>query len=573
MAIKRIGQVMIDHGFITPEQLDILLEKQKEHRHELIGQLAISMGLITDEQLVEVLADHLNVPAYNLAETDIRAEVIAIITPTMADVYKIIPVSLEGNVLTIVMAQPQQLQVIDELRTLLGYDIRPAVASEADINKAYAKYYEAATTDTMELVLADIEQDAELNKAIQAANSMDETIDLTGAQAMAESAPVRKLLNMVLLMAIRDRASDIHFEPFENEFKIRVRADGALYEMVPPPKHLAMALTTRIKVMANLDIAERRLPQDGRIELSVGGHPVDLRVSILPTMFGESAVLRILDRSVILLDLDNVGMDPGILLDFRKLIRIPNGIILVTGPTGSGKTTTLYAALNELNVIEEKLMTTEDPVEYDIDGIIQIPVDSSIGNTFARCLRSILRQDPDKILVGEIRDLETAEIAVQSSLTGHLVFSTLHTNDAPSTVTRLRDMGIPPFLLTATLEAVLGQRLVRRICTDCKEETMPSQEQLVSLDLGPDEILGKKFYHGRGCNTCNGSGLKGRTAIHELLMMNDRLRDVINEGASTEKIRDVALQSGLRPLRESGLTKIFSGMTTIDEVIRETVID
>lgn len=573
MAIKRIGQVMIDHGFITPEQLDILLEKQKEHRHELIGQLAISMGLITDEQLVEVLADHLNVPAYNLAETDIRAEVIAIITPTMADVYKIIPVSLEGNVLTIVMAQPQQLQVIDELRTLLGYDIRPAVASEADINKAYAKYYEAATTDTMELVLADIEQDAELNKAIQAANSMDETIDLTGAQAMAESAPVRKLLNMVLLMAIRDRASDIHFEPFENEFKIRVRADGALYEMVPPPKHLAMALTTRIKVMANLDIAERRLPQDGRIELSVGGHPVDLRVSILPTMFGESAVLRILDRSVILLDLDNVGMDPGILLEFRKLIRIPNGIILVTGPTGSGKTTTLYAALNELNVIEEKLMTTEDPVEYDIDGIIQIPVDSSIGNTFARCLRSILRQDPDKILVGEIRDLETAEIAVQSSLTGHLVFSTLHTNDAPSTVTRLRDMGIPPFLLTATLEAVLGQRLVRRICTDCKEETMPSQEQLVSLDLGPDEILGKKFYHGRGCNTCNGSGLKGRTAIHELLMMNDRLRDVINEGASTEKIRDVALQSGLRPLRESGLTKIFSGMTTIDEVIRETVID
>ncbi len=573
MAIKRIGQVMIDHGFITPEQLDILLEKQKEHRHELIGQLAISMGLISDEQLVEVLADHLNVPAYNLAETDIQAEVIAIITPTMADVYKIIPVSLEGNVLTIVMAQPQQLQVIDELRTLLGYDIRPAVASEADINKAYAKYYEAATTDTMELVLADIEQDAELNKAIQAANSMDETIDLTGAQAMAESAPVRKLLNMVLLMAIRDRASDIHFEPFENEFKIRVRADGALYEMVPPPKHLALALTTRIKVMANLDIAERRLPQDGRIELSVGGHPVDLRVSILPTMFGESAVLRILDRSVILLDLDNVGMDPGILLEFRKLIRIPNGIILVTGPTGSGKTTTLYAALNELNVIEEKLMTTEDPVEYDIDGIIQIPVDSSIGNTFARCLRSILRQDPDKILVGEIRDLETAEIAVQSSLTGHLVFSTLHTNDAPSTVTRLRDMGIPPFLLTATLEAVLGQRLVRRICTDCKEETMPSQEQLVSLDLGPDEILGKKFYHGRGCNTCNGSGLKGRTAIHELLMMNDRLRDVINEGASTEKIRDVALQSGLRPLRESGLTKIFSGMTTIDEVIRETVID
>ena len=299
---------------------------------------------------------------------------------------------------------------------------------------------------------------------------------------------MRKLLNMVLLLAIKDHASDLHFEPFENEFKIRIRADGVLYEMVPPPRHLAFAITTRIKVMADLDIAERRLPQDGRIRLTVGGHPVDLRVSVLPTMFGESVVMRILDRSVVMLDLDAIGMPDGILAAFREVIRQPNGIVLVTGPTGSGKTTTLYSALNELNAIEDKMITTEDPVEYDIDGIVQMPIDAAIGNTFAQCLRSILRQDPDKILVGEIRDLETAEIAVQASLTGHMVFSTLHTNDAPSTVTRLRDMGVPPFLITATLEAILAQRLVRKICKECREETMPSTETLAELDLTPDDV-------------------------------------------------------------------------------------
>ncbi len=571
MAIRRIGQVLIDLGFITEEQLKILLDAQEEHHGELLGQLAISMALITEEQLAQALAEHLNLPLIVLSEMQIDPAVIGLLTPTQAEYYKIIPVELNGNELTVAMAEPQKLQVIDELRGVLKHVIKAAVATDTEIKKALVKFYEAAGNESMEDLLRNIKEEDELNNVGLMKNG--DALDITSMEAMAESAPVKKLLNMVLLMAIRDRASDIHFEPFENEFKIRVRADGSLYEMVPPPRHLAVALTTRIKVMANLDIAERRLPQDGRIELMVGGHQVDLRVSILPTMFGESTVMRILDRSVIMLDLDNVGMDPGILLEFRKLIRLPNGIILVTGPTGSGKTTTLYAALNELNVIEEKLMTTEDPVEYDIDGIIQIPVDASIGNTFARCLRSILRQDPDKILVGEIRDLETAEIAVQSSLTGHLVFSTLHTNDAPSTITRLRDMGIPPFLLTATLEAVLGQRLVRRICKDCKEETMPNQEQLLNLNLGPDDILGKKFYRGRGCATCNGSGLKGRTAIHELLIINDRLRDVINTGASTEKIRDVALQGGLRPLRESGLEKIFGGFTTVDEVIRETALD
>jgi type IV pilus assembly protein PilB len=378
---------------------------------------------------------------------------------------------------------------------------------------------------------------------------------------------------MVLLMGIKEQASDLHFEPFETEFKIRIRSDGVLYEMVPPPRHLAFAITTRIKVMADLDIAERRLPQDGRIRLSVGGHPVDLRVSVLPTMFGESVVLRILDRSVVMLDMNMVGMPEEMLKDFREVMNRPNGIVLVTGPTGSGKTTTLYAALNELNRIEDKIITTEDPVEYDIEGLIQIPIDPGIGNTFAQCLRSILRQDPDKILVGEIRDLETAEIAVQSALTGHMVFSTLHTNDAPSSITRLRDMGCQPFLITATLEAILAQRLVRKICANCREETTPTTEQLGNLSLTPDDIQDNKFYRGAGCPTCNNTGFKGRTGVHEFLIMNDELRDLVNRGQSTEKLRAAAMRCGMRPLRDSGLAKIHAGVTTVEEVIRETVSD
>jgi type IV pilus assembly protein PilB len=363
----------------------------------------------------------------------------------------------------------------------------------------------------------------------------------------------------------------LHFEPFENEFKIRIRADGVLYEMVPPPRHLAFAITTRIKVMADLDIAERRLPQDGRIRLTVGGHPVDLRVSVLPTMFGESVVLRILDRSVVMLDLNVLGMNVGVLAAFREVIQKPNGIMLVTGPTGSGKTTTLYGAMNELNQITDKLITTEDPVEYDLDGIVQMPIDPAIGNTFAQCLRSILRQDPDKILVGEIRDLETAEIAVQASLTGHMVFSTLHTNDAPSTITRLRDMGVPPFLITATLEAILGQRLVRKICRECHEQTMPSTETLAQLDLTPEDVLDKKFFRGRGCAACNNTGYKGRVGLFEFMVLNEEIRDLINRGASTEQLRDAGLRTGMYPLRTSGLEKVYEGITTIEEVIRETV--
>jgi len=571
MAIRRIGQIFVDLGFIDDDQLQTLLEEQEQREGEMLGQIAISSGLLNEEQLAQALGEQMNMEVVSLSDMVLAPEVVALITEPMAQLYRIIPIEFEDNVLTIAMCDPQKLSIIDELRGFLGYEIRPVVATEKEVEKALDRYY-AVGGESVETLIADMEQDAELAAAVQALEK-DGPLDLSSAEALADSAPVRKLLNMVLLLAIRDHASDLHFEPFETEFKIRIRADGVLYEMVPPPRHLALAITTRIKVMSNLDIAERRLPQDGRIQLTVGGHPVDLRISVLPTMFGESVVMRILDRSVVMLDLNVVGMDDTTLAEFREMIRRPNGIVLVTGPTGSGKTTTLYGALNELNTIEDKLITTEDPVEYDIDGITQIPVDPVIGNTFAQCLRSILRQDPDKILVGEIRDLETAEIAVQASLTGHMVFSTLHTNDAPSTVTRLRDMGIPPFLITATLEGILAQRLVRRICPDCREQTMPDTETLAQLDLTPEDVLDKKFWRGRGCETCNNTGFKGRTGLFELMPITDALREAINRSASTEQLRDVGIQSGMRTLRTAGLEKVFGGTTTIEEIIRETVVD
>jgi type IV pilus assembly protein PilB len=401
----------------------------------------------------------------------------------------------------------------------------------------------------------------------------ESSIDLESLMEIQDAAPVRKLINMVFLLAIRDHASDIHFEPFEDEYKMRYRCDGTLYEMVPPPRHLAMAISSRIKVMSNLDIAERRLPQDGRIELNVGGNPVDMRVSVLPTMFGESVVIRVLDRTIVSLDLNKVGIEAKQLTEFRQIIHKPNGIVLVTGPTGAGKTTTLYSALNELNEISDKIITTEDPVEYDIDGIIQCQINHEIGLTFASALRSILRQDPDIILVGEIRDLETAQIAVQASLTGHMVFSTLHTNDAPSSITRLRDMGLEPYLITATLEAILAQRLVRKICEDCKTDFQPSPEMLMELNLRPQDVIGKKFYYGRGCDRCNNTGHRGRMGIFELVNVNDEIRDLISSGSSTDQLRTACRRHGMQTLRESGLKAIFEGRTTIEEVVRETVLE
>ena len=571
MALKRIGQILVDLGLIDEQQLDTMLEEQSSRGGEMLGRIGIALGFYTEEQLGEALAEQWGTTFVTLYDRQIPLDVIHLISEPMAQLYRVVPLELKGNRLTIASADPQKIQVADELRTLLGYDIHVCVATEPEITKTIEKLY-SSDSESVESLVSDLEADDELAAAAAAAGKEGVT-DLTSVEALAESAPVRKLLNMVLLLAIRDGASDIHFEPFETEFRIRLKADGVLQEMVPPPKHLAFAITTRIKVMANLDIAERRLPQDGRIELTVGGHPVDLRVSVLPTLFGESVVMRVLDRGVVSLNLDKIGMEEGMLRKFREILKRPNGIVLVTGPTGSGKTTTLYSALSELNDVEDKLITTEDPVEYDIDGIVQVPIDSEIGNTFAACLRAILRQDPDRILVGEIRDVETAEIAVQASLTGHMVFSTLHTNDAPSTVTRLRDMGVPPFLITATVEAILAQRLVRRICTACREEIVPGADVLADLEMTSDQAADKKFYRGKGCEKCNRSGYKGRLGIYELLIMNDEMRDLIIRNASTEELREVAKRYGMVTLRESGMQGIFNGLTTADEVIRETILD
>jgi|688.fasta_scaffold11876_5 type IV pilus assembly protein PilB len=570
MAPRRIGQILVDLGFITDEQLDVILQEQEQQPGALFGKVAEDMQLITDEQLIQGLAEQLGMQTVELSEAQLDPKVLARVTETMAQLYRIVPVKFDeaNQRLIVATCDPQNLSIQDELRTFLGFDIGMVIATERDVRTAITRYYDSES-ESVEKLVAELANDEELKRAISLMDN--EKFNLTDMEALAESAPVRKLLNMVLLMAIKDQASDIHFEPFEDEFRIRIKAEGVLYEMVPPPRHLAFAITTRIKVMANLDIAERRLPQDGRIELMVGGHPVDLRVSVLPTIFGESVVMRILDRSVVNLSLTNVGMDEATLTRFRKTIDRPNGIILVTGPTGSGKTTTLYSALTELNDPEDKLITTEDPVEYDIDGIIQIPIDHDVGVTFASCLRAILRQDPDTILVGEIRDLETADIAVQAALTGHLVFSTLHTNDAAATITRLTDMGIQPFMICAVVEAILAQRLVRRVCAKCREEIRVSSDLLFELGLDREQIEGQKFFRGAGCDGCNNTGYKGRVGLFELMVLNDKVRDMIMAKATTDEIRNQAQQDGMVTLREFGMGLARQGVTSLEEVVRETI--
>jgi type IV pilus assembly protein PilB len=565
MAQRRLGQILIDLGYLNEDQLWDVLEEQKQSPGEIIGQVAIRMGMVTDAQVTEALAEQWGMPIVNLTETTVSPKALELVPMTMAELYKVMPISLKDDVLTVAMADPQNVGALDDLRNFLGVEVRGAVSNLKDVEAAVARYY-ADKEESIESVIGQLED-------LDADELGSKGYDLAAETEVADAAPIRKLLNMIMLLAIRDQASDIHFEPFEDEFKVRVKADGMLYEMVPPPRHLANAIVSRIKIMAELDIAERRLPQDGRIELNVGGNQVDLRVSVLPTLFGESVVMRVLDRTVVQLDLNKIGMDASLLSKFREMIKRPNGIVLVTGPTGSGKTTTLYSALNELNDIETKIITTEDPIEYDIDGLIQVPVNPDIQVTFANVLRAILRHDPDTILVGEIRDYETAEVAVQSALTGHLVFSTLHTNDAPSSIIRLRDMGIEPFLITASLEGILAQRLVRKICGECRTQFEPSDELLMELQLPIQQARQYKFYYGRGCQRCNNSGYKGRTGIHELLDITDDVRDLISSNANVDEIRNFARSQGMTTLREAGLKLIFDGLTTIDEVVRETVME
>jgi len=568
---RRLGTILVDMGYLDEEGLWKALEEQKNSDNELLGKVAVRLGLAKEEQVLKALGEQLGMKVQKLENATIPAELTELVNETMATAYKVVPLSQnkKDKSVTVAMAEPQNPSTLDSLRMFLGVEVKGVIAAEGEVMAAIERLF-AGHQESIQDVVRQIEQDKGL-AAFQ--NRNENTIDLEAIEEMAEAAPVRKLLNMVLLLAIRDKASDIHFEPFEDEYKMRYRVDGVLYELVPPPRHLAPAISSRIKVMANLDIAERRLPQDGRIQLAIGSNNVDIRVSTLPTLFGESVVLRILDRTVVQLDLNKIGMPPDTLVQWRELIKKPNGIILVTGPTSSGKTTTLYATLNELNHVEDKIITTEEPVEYEIDGLIQVPINPEIGVTFGLCLRAILRQDPDKILIGETRDLETAEISIQASLTGHVVFTTLHTNDAPSAITRLRDMGLPTFLITATIEGVLAQRLVRKICANCRSEFSPSVEVSLELGMTQDEAAQKKFFYGKGCEKCNNTGYKGRMGIYELLLLNDQLREMIVAESSLDEFRTACRKSGMRTLRETGLKQIHEGMTTIEEIVRETVLD
>ena len=563
---RPLGRVLVKMDKITREQVHEALEVQKDKGGPL-GEILVDMGLIDNDTRSLALAYQAGMEFVDLNTVNISDEVIRQIPAQMANAYKIIPLEYdpETNHLVIAMASSDNFRATDDLRTLMGFSVTARIAESQAVETALLKHYDVEPES-----IADLINEVAGDETLAALENRGESIDLDTIKEMADSNPVKRLVNMVLLEAIRNRASDIHFEPFENEFKMRYRIDGVLYEMLPPPKSIAVAIASRIKVMSNMDIAERRMPQDGRIELVVNGNPVDLRVSVLPTMFGESVVMRVLDRSNVSLDLERLGLREDDLRQFRQLIRRPHGIVLVTGPTGSGKTTTLYAALNELNDVAVKILSSEDPVEYDIDGLVQTQINEDIGLTFARCLRHFLRQDPDIVLVGEMRDLETAQISVQASLTGHLVFSTLHTNDAPSSIARLLDLGLEPFLVTATLEAIVAQRLVRKICPHCKEEFVPTEEMLMELALTSDMTAGRVFYHGKGCDYCRNTGYSGRIAIYEIMMMDDDIRDLIMNLKSSGALREAACKRGMRTLRETGLLAIYDGATTIEEVVSQT---
>ncbi len=567
---RPLGRILIKMGKLSRTQVGEALELQKT-KHGPIGQILVELGYVDDNDVRLALGAQAGMEPVDISKFDIPTEIISLVPSQVATTYRVVPLDYEAStkLLTIALDDPSNFQATDDLKTLMGFQVRACITTPDDMSAAQARYYPEDKAESITDLITEIAGDEDLSKF----EGRNESIDLDELKELADSNPVKRLLNLVLLQAIRDKASDIHFEPFEDEYKMRYRIDGVLYEMMPPPRHIAVAIASRIKVMANLNIAERRMPQDGRIELAVAGNPVDLRVAVLPTMFGESVVMRVLDRGNVSLSLERLGMRDEQLGIFRQLINKPNGIIINTGPTGSGKTTTLYAALNDLNTIDTKILTAEDPVEYDIDGLIQCQINTELGMTFGKALRSFLRQDPDIILVGEIRDLETAQIAVQASLTGHLVFTTLHTNDAPSSIARLVDLGLEPFLITATLEAIVAQRLVRRICENCKDEFHPTEDMLMELDLRPEEAGGKSFMYGRGCDYCNNTGYRGRLGLFEIMVMNDELRDLVMKHASTALLRDSAKKAGLRSLRENGLMAIFEGLTTIEEVVRETILE
>jgi len=531
-----------------------------------VVQLLQDFGIMKIDDILHVIAANLGTEVVSLRDINFSPELLAAIPANVARMYHCVPVALNGGTLKVALAEPLDPAHADEVGFASKRDVQVVVADPAEIEKAIDRHYGQEESEDVSEILRELGADKDIAREVSEA----EAGDARQTEDLANAAPIVKFVNLVLQQAVQDRASDIHFEPFETEFRIRYRVDGALYEMAPPPKHLALPVISRLKVMANLNISERRMPQDGRIKHMIGNRQVDLRVSTLPTQFGESVVLRVLDRAAVKLDISVLGF-PKYLNDYvLDAIQRPNGILIVTGPTGSGKTTTLYSCLQKVNTIDVKLLTAEDPVEYDIEGIMQVAINEAAGMTFSKALRSFLRQDPDIIMVGEMRDLETAQISIQASLTGHLVLSTLHTNDATGAVTRLIDMGVEPFLISSTLMAVLAQRLVRTVCKDCRTPFEPTEEQLGLLNLSAHDLGDKVFHYGRGCSTCNDTGYKGRKGIFELLIISEAIRGLINDRAPTIVLRQKAIELGMVPLRDDGLRSIFEGDTTIEEVVKYT---
>ena len=571
MAQKKLGQILKGMELVSEGSIQEALAVQRKEGG-LIGKILVKQGAVSDGDVMFALASQAGLEFIELDELDVPIELLDFMTDAQAMTYRAVPVEYDAAKRTLMVAidDPANLPALDELGFALadkvpgGMRLAAKLAARESMDRALAKYYGDG----------DVKEIAENLKADEGPESYDPNTGVTRTAVDKDDAnapAVVKLLNFLLATAIRDHAADIHLEPFEEEFRVRYRVDGALLQMESPPRELASPLISRIKVLSKLDIAETRLPQDGRIELAIGSRTVDLRVSTLPTMFGESCVMRILDRSNVSLDLNNLGLRAADKELIDALIRKPNGIVLVTGPTGSGKTTTLYSCLNSINAIDTKIITTEDPVEYDLRGIMQCQTNAEVGLSYAAALRSILRQDPDVILVGEIRDKETAQIAVEAALTGHLVLSTLHTNDAPATVTRMLDIGIEDFLLAATLEAIIAQRLVRKVCQNCKQWYTPEPDHLFELQLKPEMVGTKKFAFGSGCEKCNSTGYKGREALFEFMVCNDSIKQLILSKANTQQIRQQALSTGMRTLRQSGIMSIMEGRTTIEEVVRETL--
>jgi type IV pilus assembly protein PilB len=569
----RLGEILIKESLITQDQLDKALEFQRSNGGKL-GSCLTKMGFITDDDITGVLSRQYGVPSINLKYYEIDPNVIKLIPQDTALRYQVVPLSRVGAVLTIAMTDPTNVFAMDDIKFMTGFNVEPVVASESAIGEAISRFYGGGASSHEELSslmkdLVDVDQELELS-------AEEQEMDAEALEKAAEEAPIIKLVNLILTDSVKRGASDIHVEPYETEMRVRFRVDGVLQTVMNPPLKLRDAITSRMKIMAKLDIAEKRLPQDGRIMIKYKAEgkkkELDFRVSTVPTLYGEKIVLRLLDKENLRLDMTKLGFEPESLKKFERNILKPYGMVLVTGPTGSGKTNTLYSSVARLNQVDTNIMTAEDPVEFQLAGINQVQMKDQIGLNFAAALRAFLRQDPNIILVGEIRDFETAEIGVKAALTGHLVLSTLHTNDAPSTISRLMNMGIEPFLVATSVNLICAQRLVRRICANCKEELEIPEQALIDAGFGPDEVKTTKIYHGKGCSTCGKRGYKGRTGLYEVMEINDELRELILVGASALELKKKAIEQGMITLRRSGLIKTAAGLTTLEEVLRETVL-